>query len=338
MSKVVSIIIPTYNMEAYLQKCLSSLLIPSLNKIEVLVVNDGSHDRSLEIAQDFAERYPESFIVIDKKNGNYGSCVNIGLATATGQYVKVLDADDSFITENFEQMVGVMEKTDTDLIITDFIKDHVDGEKRHISYKFPANKILNFSDVCHDDDFRTLWMHAVAYKRENLLRIGYHQTEGISYTDQEWVFLPMTTVRTLYYLPLPVYDYLLGREGQTMTGDVYYRNFGQNITCTCTMLDELASLSDISTEMRDVLHRKLYGRIKLIYKNCLVRCKDFDIRELIVLDDKLHTTSEELYRRSDEIRLSRPLFCYRYIRMWRRNHDSRLLRLIISAYRMTKSI
>ena len=55
MSKVVSIIIPTYNMEAYLQKCLSSLLIPSLNKIEVLVVNDGSHDRSLEIAQDFAE-------------------------------------------------------------------------------------------------------------------------------------------------------------------------------------------------------------------------------------------------------------------------------------------
>lgn len=325
-------------MEAYLQTCLSSLVIPSIDKVEVLTVNDGSRDRSLDIARRFAEKYPQSFRVIDKENGNYGSCVNVGLAAATGRYVKVLDADDSFITDNFERMVGVMENLDIDLVITDFIKDHAGGEKRHIAYKFPANKTLDFNDVCRDDDFRTLWMHAVAYKRENLLRIGYHQTEGISYTDQEWVFMPMTTVSTLYYLPLPVYNYLMGREGQTMAGEVYLRNFGQNITCTCTMLDELAAMTDISEEMRAVLLRKLFGRIKLIYKNCLVRCKDFDTRELIVLDDKLRTTSAELYRRSDEILLSRPLFCFRYIRMWRHKHDSRLLRLVIKAYRMTKTI
>lgn len=338
MSKIISIIIPTYNMEAYLEACLSSLLIPSIDRIEVIVVNDGSRDHSLDIARSFAEKYPESFRVIDKANGNYGSCINVGLTAATGRYVKILDADDTFVTDNFERMVYAAENFDTDLIITDFVKDYTGGEKQHISYKFPSNRILKFEDVCRDDDFRTLWMHAVAYKRENLLNIGYHQTEGISYTDQEWVFLPMTTVRTLYYLAIPVYNYLIGREGQTMAGEVYCRNFGQNITCTCTMLDELAALTDISMDMRAVLHRKLFGRIKLIYKNCLVRIRDFDTSELMVLDDKIRTTSAELYHRSDKIILSKPLFCCRYIHLWRHHHDSRLLRLVISAYRMTKSI
>jgi glycosyltransferase involved in cell wall biosynthesis len=70
MNKVLSIIIPTYNMERYLEKCLSSLIIDGLERVEVIVVNDGSKDRSLDIAQSFASKYPESFVIIDKGNGN----------------------------------------------------------------------------------------------------------------------------------------------------------------------------------------------------------------------------------------------------------------------------
>ena len=85
MSKVISIIIPTYNMEAYLDKCLTSLIIDGMERVEVVVVNDGSRDSSLAIAQSYAEKYPESFVVIDKPNGNYGSCINAGLYRATGK-------------------------------------------------------------------------------------------------------------------------------------------------------------------------------------------------------------------------------------------------------------
>ena len=63
-------------------------------------------------------------------------------------------------------------------------------------------------------------MHSVTYKRKNLIDIGYKQTEGISYTDAQWVFLPMSTVKTFYYCPYMLYNYLIGREGQTMAAIV----------------------------------------------------------------------------------------------------------------------
>ena len=77
--KVISIAIPTYNMEQWLNRCLDSVVIPEIiDKVEIIVVNDGSRDRSSEIAHSYADRYPDSVIVIDKENGNYGSCVNRG--------------------------------------------------------------------------------------------------------------------------------------------------------------------------------------------------------------------------------------------------------------------
>ena len=79
MEKLISIIIPTYNMEAYILKALESLVIPrNLDALDVLVINDGSKDRSSELAHSFADKYPQSFRVIDKENGNYGSCINEG--------------------------------------------------------------------------------------------------------------------------------------------------------------------------------------------------------------------------------------------------------------------
>lgn len=98
MEKQISIIIPTYNMEKYIGQCLDSLLIPEFDEVEILVVNDGYKDRSSEIAHSYANRYPDSIRVIDKSNGNYGSCINAALPVATGRYVKILDADDSFDT------------------------------------------------------------------------------------------------------------------------------------------------------------------------------------------------------------------------------------------------
>lgn len=87
-------------MEKYLRRCLDSLIIDEdgMKQLEVLVINDGSKDSSSQIAHEYQDKYPDTFRVIDKENGNYGSCINRGLKEATGKYVKVLDADDWFDT------------------------------------------------------------------------------------------------------------------------------------------------------------------------------------------------------------------------------------------------
>ena len=108
-NKILTIIIPTYNMEQYLRKCLDSLIVSEENmqRLEVLVVNDGSKDSSSAIGHEYEAKYPQTFRVIDKENGNYGSCVNRGLKEATGKYVKVLDADDYF-DDSFWTFLGGM--------------------------------------------------------------------------------------------------------------------------------------------------------------------------------------------------------------------------------------
>ena len=123
MDKLLTIIIPTYNMQDYLHRCLDSLLVrpASLELLEVLVVNDGSKDASSQIAHEYASRYTNTFKVVDKENGHYGSCVNRGLAEATGKYIKVLDADDWFDTVELEKLLEKLYSVDVDLILTSYI-------------------------------------------------------------------------------------------------------------------------------------------------------------------------------------------------------------------------
>lgn len=107
MEKILTIVIPTYNMQDYLRRCLDSLIVPEeqMQLLEVLVVNDGSKDNSSAIAHEYQDKYPGTFRVIDKENGNYGSCVNRGLKEATGKYIKILDADDWFDTKALTSFV-----------------------------------------------------------------------------------------------------------------------------------------------------------------------------------------------------------------------------------------
>ena len=117
MQKLLSIVVPTYNMEKYLPRCLDSLLLSEdeMSKMEVLVINDGSRDSSLQIAQEYENLYPQTFRVIDKENGNYVSCVNRGLQEASGKYIKILDADDSFSNEVFDDFISYLKQEDVDL-------------------------------------------------------------------------------------------------------------------------------------------------------------------------------------------------------------------------------
>lgn len=89
----ISVIVPVYNVQPYLPKCLNSLYDQFNDTIEVILVNDGSTDNSLEICRKYAERYPNT-IVIDKENGGLSDARNVGTEAASGEYVYYLDSDD----------------------------------------------------------------------------------------------------------------------------------------------------------------------------------------------------------------------------------------------------
>ena len=225
-NKKLTIIIPTYNMEKYLQKCLDSLLITDelLPLLEVLVINDGSKDCSSEIAHEYETKYPTIIRVIDKENGNYGSCINRGLKEATGKYVKILDADDEFITDNFAHLVKVLNEVDADVIISEVFAHDEAGKRIHGSKRsLPPHHVVSFTDAFTKYGLTGLFMHEIIYRRELLIKMNYHQTERISYTDNEWAYIPMLNVHTLYYHDEEVYSYLRGRPGQTTDPEVVKR-------------------------------------------------------------------------------------------------------------------
>ena len=105
-TKLLSIVVPTYNMSAYLCRCLDSVTRDDVpDTLELIVVNDGSTDNSLSIMQEYAKKRPDIINIIDKTNGHYGSCVNAALKVATGKYFRILDADDWLDTEQLIQFL-----------------------------------------------------------------------------------------------------------------------------------------------------------------------------------------------------------------------------------------
>ena len=116
MSKVLSVIIPSYNSRKWLKKCLESFVCSALNDIEVIVVNDGSEDGSENIAVEFVNKYPSSFIFKNKENGGHGSAINEGVKLASGKYIKVIDADDWINTQSLPEFISTLKNTDADTV------------------------------------------------------------------------------------------------------------------------------------------------------------------------------------------------------------------------------
>lgn len=277
--KLLSIIIPTYNMEALLDQCLSSLILADAEKrslLDVIVVIDGATDRSSEIAHGYEQRHPETFRVIDKANGNYGSCINAALPHVEGKYVRILDADDSYLTENLPAYLDVLDKQDVDLVLTPF--DTVDAEGNVTSettYPLTENKEVTFSELPHG---MGLAMHAVAYRSNIFQRISYHQTEGVSYTDMEWIFHPMSEVHSVYYYNHPIYRYLMGREGQTVSNDVRLKRLGHVVKGLWTQLAVFETISPKNMAYA-YMSRIVDNRIKTIYGLGLARTATINLEE-----------------------------------------------------------
>lgn len=299
MDKILSIIIPTYNMEKYLRRCLDSLLVEeNFEMLEVWVVNDGSKDGSFAIAHEYSDKYPSVFNVIDKPNGNYGSCINAALPRCTGKYVKVLDSDDYFNTEELQKLIERLIVIDSDVILLDYT-NHSPVKSEKISYKYNDGAIIDI----HKQSPEYFGMHSIAYKTEIFHRFDYKQTEGVSYTDQEWIFYPMFYAQTLQYISLDIYQYVIGREGQTMVWDTVYKRISQITNLVTKMLAYLDERKGtIPASVKRYAENVLDVQIKLIYRAELIHNdrKDYHKDDLIALDNQILRYDIDFYRRIEQ--------------------------------------
>ena len=228
MEKLLSVAIPTYNMEKYLYRCLDSFLIKDcelLKQLEVIVVNDGSKDSSSVIAHEYQNKYPDTFCVIDKENGHYGSCINAALKIATGKYFRIVDSDDWVDTNSLYFLMSELANREEDCIFTRFtICD--ENKNENIEQNISGllwGKTLDLHKF--EMPLNGIAMHNLTYKRALLRAIDYKQTTGICYTDTEYVYYPFSQADTLYCYDMSLYQYYIGRGEQSMNPATQVKNF-----------------------------------------------------------------------------------------------------------------
>ena len=215
MNKIITISIAAYNVEKFLDETLSSLSCPELmDGIEVIIVNDGSKDSTVDIAKKYVNKYPDSFILVDKKNGGYGSTINASLDIARGKYYRLLDGDDWFDRNEFMKYVEALKNIDTDIVITDFVKRIQTGnhEKTEItSYNYPQGKVEETSKIY------SMAMHSTTVKTEIINKGRIRITEHCFYTDYEFIMKAFLLSSSFTYLPVKLYQYRIWGEGQSVS-------------------------------------------------------------------------------------------------------------------------
>lgn len=316
MNKILTIIVPSYNMEKYLSKGLESVLqIGDPSVLDVIIINDGSKDRTSEIAHSFECRYEGIVTVIDKENGNYGSCINAALKVACGKYVKVLDADDYVDTVAFGALVDVLGKIDADVVVNDYYKVYASGKKIDFTYSFPARQIMTIAKIYDEASFSTLLLPALTYRLEILVGMHYRQTEGISYTDLEWCYSPMTQMTSMFYFNQPVYMYVMGREGQTMDPAIYRKRMPQLFQCLHSLMGSLDALTLLPWARR-FANEQLYKHSMVMYRFYLVDNPKESRSLLADFDAELKEKNKEVYEMCGKCEYRKKI-PYHYVNEWR---------------------
>ena len=187
----ISIIVPVYNVEKYIDKCLKSLVNQTLKDIEIIIVNDGSLDRSEEIIEKYVKDNPTKIKYYEKKNGGLSSARNYGLEYATGEYITFLDSDDYVETNMYEEMYNLAKEENADMVECDFIWEWEYGKKI-----FDTRREYETKEEIMRKPRVVAWNKI--YKRENINKIRF--PEGLIYEDMEFFYKLLPNLNKISYI------------------------------------------------------------------------------------------------------------------------------------------
>ena len=232
--KLLTVTVPCYNSQDYMEKCIESLLRGG-DRVEIIVIDDGSKDATGAIGDRYAAQYPEIVKVIHQENGGHGAGINAGLKAATGKYFKVVDSDDE-VSADFVQFLDRLELCDSqggvDLFVTNYYYVHTDGiGDRSINYSnvLPEGRIFTWGDTKRFQLHQLLTIHSSTFRTEVMRLCGGELPRKIFYEDNLMVCRTLPFVERMFYMNIDLYRYTIGREGQSVQDDVSRRRYTHHI-------------------------------------------------------------------------------------------------------------
>ena len=241
--KLLTIAVPCYNSQDYMEHCLTTLLSGG-EEVEILIVDDGSTDDTAAIADRWAAEHPSVVRAIHQENRGHGGAVMTGIRNASGLYFKVVDSDDWVDETAFQKVLDTLRTLadPVDLLITNYIYDKTElGRKSEIRYKrsIRENTVLTWGEVRRFRPWENLLMHALIYRTEILRRSGLDLPLHTFYVDNLYCTVPLASVETLYYMDVGLYHYFIGREGQSVQESTMIRRIDQQITVNKLLMEQL---------------------------------------------------------------------------------------------------
>ena len=253
---VVSIVVPVYNVEIYLKKCLDSLCNQTYKNIEIIVVNDGSPDRSEKIIKKFQENDKRINYVI-RENGGLGAARNTGIDACNGEYICFVDSDDWVSPNYVESFVNAVEKDGSDVVISNIKYVYEDGRERARTPWIPMHKVVKSREALALEFIGKQYKFHAPNKfckkkiiSDNAIRFP----EGKLYEDVFTTYKLLMCSSKISLIPDATYYYLQSRSGSIMNTSLKQRRF----------LDMFNALDEIMTN-QTIESLKLEDEIQCLY-------------------------------------------------------------------------
>lgn len=254
-----SIIVPVYGVEKYIDKCLNSLVKQSLKEIEIIVVNDGTKDNSQKIIDKYVKKYPDKIKSYIKENGGQGSARNYGLKKTTGEYIGYVDSDDFVEKDMYKKLYNKAKENNYDIVVCGNYNVSEDYQNKNIDAF-----INNYNTDLENIFFGKMAVWNKIYKRDILIKNKLEFKEKVWYEDLAFTLKAIMNSNTFAFIDEPLYDYLI-REGSTMNNSNVKRN-----------LEILEAFNDILSYIQHNKKEEYFSKIEFlaidhIYISAIVR-------------------------------------------------------------------
>ena len=319
--KTLTFLVPCYNVANCVRNCIDSMLVEEiLDDIEILLINDGSKDNTLDILHGYETEYPDVIRVIDKENGGWGTAINLGIREAKGKYLKEVDADDWIDSKNLKAYIERLKSLDCDYIATEYTEYFKANDKHeHHTYQQDIyNKPMSLNDFW--EQYPNAWdfpIHAITYKaqmlRDNDIKVGDRY-----YGDIEYNLYPLPHVQTICVLPINVTVYFRGSDEQSTSTQGYAKHYKDYIKMSQRITQFYLGLP---TTMHPNIHRfieeTIQGTVLKAYNLMMSPIYAGNTKgvkyELRKYNSWLKTADRKLFRYCGCQRKR----CIAYIRLWR---------------------
>lgn len=260
--KLISVIVPVYNVEKYLVDCIESVLSQIGDETEVILIDDGSTDNSSKICAEYMKKYPNKIKTIHQRNAGLSAARNTGIKFANGKYLLFLDSDDFIFDNTMSHIRELLTKnSDVDVFMFEFY-DYYDHNRYQIS---GVNKILNKGRHISDKNLlrkifrntQALWpVWKFIVRKDFIMRNKLKFKEGYFHEDIDWTTKILLNMKTFYYSDLSWYCYRSNRSGSIMNKKSLI-NFKHTIEIIIDLYKYIKRKTNNDLELEEIIFPRL---------------------------------------------------------------------------------